>query len=182
MLQSSPSGLNSVSQVVQWLLKAKQVYRSERFTFSINGIKNMYLNRDYRGYENQSDDKTETIDSNIFSGICGSIESGRKVSGSYSNVQKSTERSEIRLIMKTTHFWLAKDGHTFKTRTHSEWFSRPHEQQGWRKRARNRLLLMSVMNCFWPLRQSSLPGVKNSVISPVVMLCTFVSSLSTLCL
>ena len=63
----------------------------------------MYLNRDYRGYENQSDDKTETIDSNIFSGIYGSIESGRKVSRSYSNVQKSTERSEIRLIMKTTH-------------------------------------------------------------------------------
>lgn len=59
----------------------------------------MYLNRDYRGYENQSDDKTETIDSNI----CGSIESGRKVSRSYSNVQKSTERSEIRLIKKTTH-------------------------------------------------------------------------------
>lgn len=102
----------------------------------------MYLNRDYRVNENQSNDKTETIDSNIFSGICGSIESGRKVSRSYSNVQMSTERSEIRLIMKTTHFWLAKDGHTFKTRTHSEWFSRPHEQQGWRKRARNRLLLM----------------------------------------
>lgn len=70
----------------------------------------MYLNRDYRGNENQSDDKTETIDSNIFSGICGSIESGRKVSRSNSNVQKSTERSEIRLIMKTTHFWLAKMG------------------------------------------------------------------------
>ena len=33
---------------------------------SINGIKNMYLNRDYRGNENQSDDKTETIDSNLF--------------------------------------------------------------------------------------------------------------------
>ena len=63
----------------------------------------MYLNRDYRGYENQSDDKTETIDSNIFSGICGSIESGRKGSRSYSNVQKSTERSEIQFIMKTTH-------------------------------------------------------------------------------
>ena len=35
---------------------------------------------------------------------------------------------------------------------------------------------------FQPLRQSSLPGAKNSVRSPVVILCALVSSLSILCL
>ena len=33
-----------------------------------------------------------------------------------------------------------------------------------------------------PFRQSILPGAKYSVISPVVMLCTLLSSLSILCL